>query len=112
MFNYIFNAIKVKLAVRNAVKNLRSHGHELKVVSVDNIVGIPGKKVEDWDGYMLESGKYSMAVIIDSDKVTELILLATLTSSNVGVRSVRFSFYKGVGDCYDGKPDGWVSTPL
>lgn len=110
MFNYIFNAIKVKLSLKNSIRNLRNHDHTLNVINADDVKGEKGKKLQDRDGYIIEAGKYSMGVVVDADKLTELALMAMLSLKGVNVRKVTFSFYKGVGDCYDGKPEGWVCT--
>lgn len=110
MFNYIFNSLKVKHSLKSSIRNLRNHDHTLDVIKVDNVKGENGKKMQDRDGYIIESGKYSMGVIVEADKLTELALMAMLSLKGVNVRKVVFSFYKGVGDCYDGKPEGWVCT--
>ena len=112
MFNYIFNAIKVKLAVASSIRNLRNHDHVLSVITADDVTGTVGQKLEDCEGYIIESGKYSMGIVVDADKLTELALMAMLKLKGVSVRKVSFSFYKGVGNCYDGKPEGWVCTNI
>lgn len=110
MFNYIFNALKVKLAVRRSIRNMVVHHHTLTITSADDVVGKVGEKLVDMEGYIIDAGKYSTGFVIDSDKITELTYVAMLTQNGLNVRKVEFSFYKGVGDCYDGKPDGWVCT--
>jgi len=112
MFNYIFNAIKVKLALSGSIRNLRNHDHTLDVINANDVTGTPGIKVADREGYIIECGKYSMGIVIDADKITELALMAMLSLKGVSVRKVSFSFYKGVGGCFDGKISGWVSTDI
>ena len=112
MFNYIFNAIKVKLALSGSIRNLRSHDHALSVITADNVTGTVGQKLEDCEGYIIESGKYSMGIVLDCDKITELTYIAMLKLKGLEVRKVSISFYKGVGNCFDGKPDGWVCTNI
>lgn len=110
MLNYIFGALKVKLTVRRSIRNMVIHHHDLKIISADDVVGKVGEKMENREGYIIEAGKYSTGFIIESDKITELTYMAMLTHHGLKVRKVEFSFYKGVGGCYDGKPDGWVCT--
>lgn len=112
MFNYIFNAIKVKHSLKGSIRNLRNHDRALEVINANDVTGTPGIKVADREGYIIECGKYSMGIVIDADKVTELALMAMLSLKGISVRKVSFSFYKGVGGCFDGKISGWVSTPL
>ncbi len=112
MFNYIFNAIKVKLVLTTSLRNLHSHGHILDVINANDVTGVPGVKVADREGYIIECGKYSMGIIVDADKITELALMAMLSLKGVSVRKVSFSFYKGVGGCFDGKISGWVCTDI
>ena len=112
MFNYIFNALKVKIALVNALRNMRNHGHTIKVVNLDDVRGESGKKMEAVEGYILESGKFSQGIYIEADMITELTFLSMMGLGNVNVRKVSVSFYTGVGHCYTGKPDGWVATDI
>ena len=112
MFNYIFNAIKVKLAVASSIRNLRNHDHVLSVITADDVTGTVGQKLEDCEGYVIEAGKFSMGIVLDCDKITELTYIAMLKLKGLEVRKVSFSFYNGVGNCFDGKPDGWVCTNI
>lgn len=112
MFNYIFNAIKVKVILANALRNMRNHDHTIKVTNLDDMRGTPGKKMEDVEGYILESGKFSQGIYIEADKITELVFLSMMTLGKVNLRKVSVSFYTGVGGCYNGKPDGWVTANI
>lgn len=112
MLNYIFGALKVKLTVHRSIRNMITHHHTLKITSADDVVGKVGEKLGNMEGYVIDAGKYSTGFVIDSDKITELTYIAMLTHSGLNVRKVEFSFYKGVGDCYDGKPDGWVCVNI
>lgn len=112
MFNYIFNALKVKIALANALRNMRNHGHTIEVVNLDDVRGESGKKMEAVEGYILESGKFSQGVVVNSDKITELLFMSMMSLGKVKVRKVSASFYTGVGHCYSGKPDGWVATDI
>lgn len=112
MFNYIFNAIKVKVLLTNALRNMRNHDHAIKVTNLDDMRGESGKKMEDVEGYILEYGKFSQGIYIEADKITELAFLSMMSLGKVKVRKVSASFYTGVGHCYTGKPDGWVATDI
>lgn len=112
MFNYIFNAIKVKVLLTNALRNMRNHDHAIKVTNLDDMRGESGKKMEDVEGYILESGNFSQGIYIEADKITELVFVSMMSLGRVKVRKVSASFYTGVGDCYSGKPDGWVATNI
>ena len=112
MFNYIFAMLKVKLAVASSLRSLRNHHRALNVVSADDVKGEVGKKMEDCEGYVIEAGKFSMGIVLDCDKITELTYIAMLKLKGLEVRKVSFSFYKGVGQCFNGKPDGWVCTDI
>lgn len=112
MFNYIFNAIKVKMTVAKSLRILASKGRAIKLTTADDVKGTPGSKLPDMEGYVIDAGKYSMGLVLDTDKVSELVFIAMLTTYGLSVRKVVFSFYKGVGDCYDGEPDGWVCTNI
>ncbi len=112
MFNYIFNLIKVKAALRNSLRNLRIHGHQINVIPVSKVTGVVGKKLEDREGYAVECGKYILEIVLDCDTVSELVLMSMLEMAGLRVQRVMFSFYKGVGNCYDGKPDGWVRSAI
>lgn len=112
MLNYIFGAMKVKLVLATSLRNLRNHDHAINLVSADDVTGDVGKKMEDREGYVVGSGKYSAGIILECDKITELTYMAMLKLKGLEIRKVSFSFYKGVGDCYDGKPDGWVCTNI
>ena len=112
MFNYIFNALKVKIALAKALRNMRNHDHTIEVTNLDDVRGTPGKKMEAVEGYVLESGKFSQGVVVNSDKITELLFMSMMSLGKVKVRKVSASFYTGVGHCYTGKPDGWVATDI
>lgn len=112
MFNYIFNALKVKIALAKALRNMRNHDHAIKVTNLDDMRGESGKKMDDVEGYILESGKFSQGIYIEADKITELVFLSMMGLGNVNLRKVSVSFYTGAGDCYSGKPDGWVATNI